>query len=67
MAPNIVSLEVVDYGVCGEYGIFGKVVCKSNVEGKTAEEVKAEKAELRAIFGYGVNILEVEEIPALRK
>jgi hypothetical protein len=69
----IVELQVIDYGVRGEYGFFGKIVAKSTVRGYGPEMIEIEKSDLRDLFGvdttttYGANIsiVEIEEIPAV--
>src|SRR5262245_7360385 len=62
--PNIVAAEYVDHD--SAYGVFGKVVARSNVRGMTDAEIEAEKAEMLALFGPTVNAVEVEEVPAVR-
>jgi hypothetical protein len=60
---TIVEIEYRDYGTCGEYGMFGKVVARSDVSGMTKAEVDAEKVEMRTILGSHVVAIEVEVIP----
>ena len=69
----IVALHVIDYGVRGEYGFFGKLVAKSTVRGYTPSQIKIEKNKLHSLYGvdptttYGANIsiVEVEEVLAV--
>jgi hypothetical protein len=63
-AAKIVTVEFVDHGVHGEYGIFGKVVARTEVRGMTETERATEIAEMHAIVGTHTAIVEVEEIAA---
>ena len=62
----ITELHVIDYGAQGEYGLFGKTICKSNVRGFTNAQIEEEKDDLRFHFGGHVSIVESEEVPAIR-
>ena len=59
---KIVGIHYVDYGVAGEYGIFGKVVARSDVRGMTEEEIELEKREMIGILGGHICPLIVEEV-----
>ena len=56
-------VEYVDY-VCGEYGLFGKVVARSDVRGFTEDEVAGEIVAMKAVLGEHVDDRVVEEVAA---
>lgn len=62
----ITELHVIDYGAQGEYGFFGKTVCRSDVRDMTSEQIEAERQELRSLFGDHVSVVESETVPAVR-
>ena len=62
MARTVTHVRYVDYGI-GEYGFFGKTIAESNVTGMTAEEREREIAEVKALVGEHVQVIEVEAVP----
>lgn len=62
---KVITVEYVDYGVRGEYGMFGKIVARSDVRGKTADEIAREVRYMRGILGEHVSAVYVEEVGAL--
>jgi len=62
----ITRIEYVDYGAQGEYGLFGKVVVTSLLDGtETAAERAYEVEKVLGFFGHHLVPREVEEIPAV--
>lgn len=59
---TVTHVRYVDYGI-GEYGFFGKTIAESNVTGMTAEEREREIAEVKALVGEHVQVIEVEAVP----
>lgn len=62
---NLIELHVIDYGAQGEYDIFGKTLCRSDVRRMTPAQVEEEKQILRDMFGPHVSIVEVELVGAV--
>ncbi len=65
ITEHTVTVEFVDHGVAGEFGIFGKVVARTEVRGMTEAEIVAEVAEMHAIVGEHCTAVFVEEIAAV--
>jgi len=61
---TVVSIEFVDYGAQGEYGLFGKVVAKLDVTDMTVEESVRQVGIMQGILGGHVVTREVEEVLA---
>lgn len=64
-AAHIVTVEFVDHGVHGEFGIFGKVIARTDVRGMTEAEREAEVAEMFEIVGAHCTAVFVEEVAAI--
>jgi hypothetical protein len=63
---TIAAIEYVDYGVAGEYGIFGKVVARSDVRGMTEAQRVVEIREMRYELGSHIVARVIEEVGACR-
>jgi hypothetical protein len=62
---KVVEIRYIDYGVAGEYGMFGKCVARSDVRGMTTEQIRAEKCEMKRELGQHIVPIEVEEVPGV--
>lgn len=65
MTKNVVTIEYVDYDE--QYGMFGKVVARSDVRGYSPDRIEREKRDMVRILGGHVACREVEDIPAIRR
>lgn len=61
----ITRVDFVDYGVQGEYGLFGKVVASSDVHEMDHEDILDEIAAMTEILGSHVVAVRVERVPAV--
>jgi predicted phosphohydrolase len=62
LTMTVEVIEYVDYGVCGEYGWFGKVVAKSDVIGKDEKAIQHEIKAMLKILGGHVCPIRVERV-----
>jgi hypothetical protein len=62
--PKYVRVDYVDYGVQNEYGWFGKVVVRSDIQGMSDDEISKEISEVKALFGWHLSAIKIEEVPS---